>query len=313
MRVPRVPFPGPLALLPCPRTFTRRRAPARRRGGEGGGEGGETGARGAGRVRRRTAPGHRVAEPAAAAGDRPRRSRRPGCLNGRVTRASLEKQPHEVASMFDGVAANYDLTNDVISLGQARLWRKAVARAVDARPAQKVLDLAAGTATSSQPFVRAGAYVVPCDFSLGMLKVGKERHPWMPFTAGDGMKLPFRDEVFDTVTISFGLRNIQDTEVALRELYRVTKPGGRVVICEFSQPTWAPFRTVYTEYLMRAIPPAARAVSSNPDAYVYLAESIRDWPDQPALAALLQKAGWSNVAWRNLTGGVVALHRATRA
>ncbi|MBK5991152.1 demethylmenaquinone methyltransferase [Streptomyces sp. MBT58] len=230
-----------------------------------------------------------------------------------MTRASLDKQPHEVASMFDGVAANYDLTNDVISLGQARLWRKAVAAAVDARPAQKILDLAAGTATSSQPFAQAGAYVVPCDFSLGMLKVGKQSHPWMPFTAGDGMKLPFKDEVFDTVTISFGLRNIQDTETALRELYRVTKPGGRVVICEFSQPTWAPFRTVYTEYLMRALPPTARAVSSNPDAYVYLAESIRAWPDQPGLAALLQKAGWSKVAWRNLTGGVVALHRATRA
>nr|WP_202539970.1 demethylmenaquinone methyltransferase [Streptomyces sp. SID4937] len=234
-------------------------------------------------------------------------------MNGRVTRASLDKQPHEVASMFDGVAANYDLTNDVISLGQARQWRKAVAAAVDARPAQKILDLAAGTATSSQPFAQAGAYVVPCDFSLGMLTVGKRRHPWMPFTAGDGMKLPFKDEVFDTVTISFGLRNIQDTETALRELYRVTKPGGRVVICEFSQPTWAPFRTVYTEYLMRALPPTARAVSSNPDAYVYLAESIRAWPDQPGLAALLQKAGWSKVAWRNLTGGVVALHRATRA
>ncbi|MDX3376964.1 demethylmenaquinone methyltransferase [Streptomyces sp. NPDC012389] len=230
-----------------------------------------------------------------------------------MTRASLDKQPHEVASMFDGVAANYDLTNDVISLGQARQWRKAVAAAVDARPAQKILDLAAGTATSSQPFAQAGAYVVPCDFSLGMLTVGKRRHPWMPFTAGDGMKLPFKDEVFDTVTISFGLRNIQDTETALRELYRVTKPGGRVVICEFSQPTWAPFRTVYTEYLMRALPPTARAVSSNPDAYVYLAESIRAWPDQPGLAALLQKAGWSKVAWRNLTGGVVALHRATRA
>ncbi|MFD6803387.1 demethylmenaquinone methyltransferase [Streptomyces cyaneofuscatus] len=230
-----------------------------------------------------------------------------------MTRASLDKQPHEVASMFDGVAANYDLTNDVISLGQARQWRKAVAAAVDARPAQKILDLAAGTATSSQPFAQAGAYVVPCDFSLGMLEVGKRRHPWMPFTAADGMKLPFKDEVFDTVTISFGLRNIQDTETALRELYRVTKPGGRVVICEFSQPTWAPFRTVYTEYLMRALPPTARAVSSNPDAYVYLAESIRAWPDQPGLAALLQEAGWSKVAWRNLTGGVVALHRATRA
>ncbi|MER7908989.1 MULTISPECIES: demethylmenaquinone methyltransferase [unclassified Streptomyces] len=226
-----------------------------------------------------------------------------------MTRATLDKQPHEVASMFDDVAANYDLTNDVLSLGQDRRWRKEVAKAVDARPAQRILDLAAGTATSSQPFARAGAYVVPCDFSLGMLRVGKKNHPWMPFTAGDGTELPFRDDVFDAVTISFGLRNIQDTEQALRELYRVTKPGGRVVICEFSHPTWAPFRTVYEEYLMRALPPVARAVSSNPDAYVYLAESIQSWPDQPALAGLLQKAGWSKVAWRNLSGGIVALHR----
>ncbi|APY90860.1 demethylmenaquinone methyltransferase [Streptomyces alfalfae] len=226
-----------------------------------------------------------------------------------MTRASLDKQPHEVATMFDDVAERYDLTNDVLSLGQARLWRKEVAKAVDARPAQKVLDLAAGTATSSQPFARAGAYVVPCDFSLGMLRVGKGRHPWMPFTAGDGTKLPFKDDTFDAVTISFGLRNIQDTGAALRELYRVTRPGGRVVICEFSHATWAPFRTVYEEYLMRALPPVARAVSSNPDAYVYLAESIRSWPDQPALAGLLKDAGWSKVAWRNLTGGVVALHR----
>jgi demethylmenaquinone methyltransferase/2-methoxy-6-polyprenyl-1,4-benzoquinol methylase len=228
---------------------------------------------------------------------------------GGVTRASLDKQPHEVASMFDGVAKRYDLTNDVLSLGQARLWRKAVARAVDARPGQKVLDLAAGTATSSQPFAEAGAYVVPCDFSLGMLRVGKDRHPWMPFTAGDATRLPFKDDTFDAVTISFGLRNVQDTGTALAEMYRVTKPGGRVVISEFSRPVWAPFRTVYMEYLMKALPPVARAVSSNPDAYVYLAESIQEWPDQPSLAALLRKAGWGDVAWRNLTGGVVALHR----
>ncbi|WP_405613853.1 demethylmenaquinone methyltransferase [Streptomyces sp. NBC_01511] len=229
-----------------------------------------------------------------------------------MTRASLDKQPHEVASMFDDVAAKYDLTNDVISLGQARLWRKEVARAVGARPAQKILDLAAGTATSSMPFAATGAYVVPCDFSLGMLREGKKRHPWLPLAAGDATRLPFRDGVFDTVTISFGLRNVQDTDTALRELYRVTKPGGQVVICEFSQPTWEPFRTVYTEYLMRALPPVARTVCSNPDAYVYLAESVRAWPDQPALAGLLQKAGWSKVAWRNLTGGVVALHRGTK-
>lgn len=228
---------------------------------------------------------------------------------GSVNRASLDKQPHEVASMFDAVAANYDLTNDVLSFGQDRRWRKHVARAVDARPGQKVLDLAAGTGTSSLPFVEAGAYVVPCDFSQGMLREGKKRHPWLPLTAGDGTKLPFADDVFDAVTISFGLRNIADTGLALREMLRVTKPGGRIVICEFSHPTWAPFRTAYEEYLMRALPPVARAVSSNPDAYVYLAESIQSWPEQPQLARTLQEAGWEKAAWRNLSGGIVALHR----
>ncbi|MCC3652392.1 demethylmenaquinone methyltransferase [Streptomyces sp. S07_1.15] len=230
-----------------------------------------------------------------------------------MTRASLDKQPHEVAAMFDDVAPKYDLTNDVLSLGQTRLWRKAVVRAVDARPGERVLDLAAGTGTSSQPFAAAGAYVVPCDFSLGMLREGRKRQPHLPFTAGDATRLPFADGVFDAVTISFGLRNVQDTDTALAELLRVTKPGGRVVICEFSHPVLAPLRTVYTEYLMRALPPIATTVCSNPDAYVYLAESIRAWPDQPALAARLQKAGWSKVAWRNLTGGIVALHRGIRA
>lgn len=211
--------------------------------------------------------------------------------------------------MFDDVAERYDLTNDVLSLGQDRIWRRAVAKAVDARPAQRVLDLAAGTATSSLPFTKAGAYVVPCDFSLGMLQVGKRRHPWLPLTAGDATRLPFKDDTFDAVTISFGLRNVQGTERAMREMLRVTRPGGRVVICEFSHPTWAPFRTLYTEYLMRALPPVARRVSSNPDAYVYLAESIRDWPDQAELAAMLGDAGWSRVAWRNLSGGIATLHR----
>ena len=229
---------------------------------------------------------------------------------GGVTRASLDKQPHEVASMFDDVAAHYDLTNDVLSLGQARLWRKEVAKAVDARPAQKVLDLAAGTATSSQPFAAAGAYTVPCDFSLGMLRVGKERHPHMPFTAGDATKLPFRDDTFDAVTISFGLRNVQDTDAALREMYRVTKPGGRVVICEFSQPTWKPFRTVYTEYLMRALPPVATRGVLQPGG-VRLPRGVHPGLARPGRARRRgsREAGWSKVAWRNLTGGIVALHR----
>jgi demethylmenaquinone methyltransferase / 2-methoxy-6-polyprenyl-1,4-benzoquinol methylase len=215
--------------------------------------------------------------------------------------------------MFDAVAARYDLTNDVLALGQNRRWRKAVARAVAARPGERVLDLAAGTGTSSEPFAAAGAFTVPCDFSLGMLAEGKRRVAWLPFTAGDATRLPFADGAFDAVTISFGLRNVQDTDAALREMLRVTRPGGRLVVCEFSHPTWPPFRTLYSEYLMRALPPTARRVSSAPDAYVYLAESIRAWPDQPALAARLLRAGWRSVGWRNLSGGIVALHRGFKA
>jgi demethylmenaquinone methyltransferase/2-methoxy-6-polyprenyl-1,4-benzoquinol methylase len=229
-----------------------------------------------------------------------------------MSRASLEKSPHDVAAMFDGVAEKYDLTNTVLALRQDRRWRRAVAEALDLKPGEKALDLAAGTGTSSEPFVDAGVLTVPCDFSLGMLRVGRRRRPDMSFVAGDATRLPFADAAFDAVTISFGLRNVVDVTGALSELLRVTRPGGRLVICEFSHPTWAPFRTVYTEYLMRALPPVARAVSSNPDAYVYLAESIRAWPDQAGLAAQLQAAGWSEVAFRNLSGGIVALHRAVR-
>ena len=229
-----------------------------------------------------------------------------------MSRASLDKRPHEVAAMFDDVAARYDLTNDVLSLGQDRLWRRAVVRALDVRSGERVLDLAAGTGTSSEPFATAGASVVPADFSLGMLRVGKQRRPDLAFTAGDATRLPFADAAFDAATISFGLRNVVDTGAALRELLRVTRPGGRLVVCEFSTPVWAPFRTVYVNYLMRALPGVARRVSSNPESYVYLAESIRAWPDQAALAKVLQQAGWGEVAWRNLTGGVVALHRAVR-
>lgn len=214
--------------------------------------------------------------------------------------------------MFDDVAAKYDLTNDVLSLGQARLWRRAVAQSLAVSPGERVLDLGAGTGTSSLPFAAAGATVVPCDFSLGMLRQGKKRHPELPLTAGDATRLPFGDGVFDAATISFALRNVHDPDAALREMLRVVRPGGRLVICEFSHPTYRPLRTVYTEYLMRALPPVATAVSSSPDAYVYLAESIRAWPDQRELAARLQGAGWGSVAWRNLTGGIVALHRGTK-
>ncbi len=229
-----------------------------------------------------------------------------------MTRASLDKQPRDVAAMFDDVAGRYDRTNDVLSMGQDRLWRRAVVRAVDARPGERVLDIAAGTGTSSEPFADAGVEVVPADFSLGMLAVGNRRRPDLPFTAADAMRLPFADAVFDVVTMSFGLRNVASVDDALREFLRVTRPGGRLVVCEFSHPANRAFRTVYNEYLMRSLPTIARRVSSDPESYVYLAESIQAWPAQRELARRIAAAGWADVQWRNLTGGVVALHRAVK-
>jgi demethylmenaquinone methyltransferase/2-methoxy-6-polyprenyl-1,4-benzoquinol methylase len=230
-----------------------------------------------------------------------------------MSRASLEKTPHEVATMFDDAAERYDTTNGVLSMGQDRRWRSAVTSALDLRPGERVLDLAAGTGTSSEPLVAAGARVVACDFSLGMLRVGRRRRPDLSFVAGDALHLPYADGSFDAVTISFGLRNVNDLDAALRELLRVSAHGGRLLVCEFSSPTWAPWRTVYTGYLIRLLPLAARVVSSNPEAYRYLSESIQAWPDQAGLASRMRSAGWEDVAYRNLSGGIVALHRARRA
>jgi demethylmenaquinone methyltransferase/2-methoxy-6-polyprenyl-1,4-benzoquinol methylase len=225
-------------------------------------------------------------------------------------RAGLDKRPAEVAAMFDRVAGRYDLTNTVLSGGLDAGWRRATREALGARPGQTVLDVAAGTAVSTVELAADGVRAIACDFSQGMLRAGAARQ--VPKVAGDAMALPLADASVDGVVISFGLRNVADPRAALREFARVTRPGGRLVVCEFSSPTWSPFRTVYTEYLMKALPRIARTVSSNPEAYVYLAESIRAWPAQEELAGWLQEAGWGDVAWRNLTGGVVALHRGTR-
>ncbi len=215
-----------------------------------------------------------------------------------------------MAAMFDGVAQRYDLANDVLALGQTRVWRRAVVQAIKPVPGEMILDLAAGTGTSSVPFAKAGAHVIPTDFSLGMLRVGHQRQPELPFVAGDGLNLPYRDNSFDAATISFGLRNLTDRSAGLAEFRRVLKPGGRLVICEFSSPTLKPLRTIYTEYLMKALPAVATKVATNPDAYVYLAESIRAWPAQAELAEEITAAGFGEVQWRNLTGGIVAVHRA---
>jgi demethylmenaquinone methyltransferase/2-methoxy-6-polyprenyl-1,4-benzoquinol methylase len=227
-----------------------------------------------------------------------------------MSRANMDKNPEEVAAMFDGVAKRYDLVNDLLSLGQTKAWRRATTKIIDPKPGMKILDLAAGTGSSSEPLAAAGADVIPADFSDGMLAAGRKARPHLAFTKADALNLQFSDGQFDLVTISFGLRNTADIDLALAQMLRVTKPGGQLVVCEFSSPTFGPFRTIYTKYLMRALPWVAKRTSSNPDAYIYLAESIRAWPDQKALAAKIEAAGWSRVTWTNLTGGVVAVHKA---
>lgn len=229
-----------------------------------------------------------------------------------MSRANMDKNPEEVAAMFDGVAKRYDLVNDLLSLGRTKAWRKATTKAIEPRPGMKILDLAAGTGSSSEPLAAAGADVIPADFSEGMLAAGRKARPHLPFTKADALNLPFADGEFDVATISFGLRNTQKTAKALAEMYRVVKPGGLLVVTEFSSPTFGPFRTIYTNYLMRALPAIARKTSSNPDAYIYLAESIRAWPDQKGLAAEISAAGWVGTTWKNLTGGVVAVHKARK-
>jgi demethylmenaquinone methyltransferase/2-methoxy-6-polyprenyl-1,4-benzoquinol methylase len=230
-----------------------------------------------------------------------------------MTRAQLDKKPGEVSAMFDKVAERYDLLNDALSLGQDRHWRRVVARAVGARPGELILDLAAGTGTSSRTFTTTGARCVACDFSLGMLRVGaRHRAATVAFVAGDALDLPFADGAFDAVTISFGLRNVADPDAALGELLRVTRPGGRLVVCEFSHLRPPALNAVYEQYLGRALPVVARRLSGNAEAYDYLAESIRDWPGQKELAGRIGAAGWGGVRWLTLSFGVVALHLARR-
>lgn len=211
--------------------------------------------------------------------------------------------------MFDEVAPKYDRTNSLLSLGNSFLWRVQTVKAIAPVKGERILDVAAGTGTSSAAIARHGADVVALDFSPGMIEVGRRRHPSIEFVEGDATALPFKANEFDAATISFGLRNVENPRKALKELYRVVKPGGRVVICEFSKPPRALLRAGYGVYLKYVMPRVVGLSSSNPGAYSYLADSIDDWPDQVTLSQWLRGAGFSRVAYRNLTSGVVALHR----
>jgi len=225
-----------------------------------------------------------------------------------VTRANLNKDPDDVSKMFDGVANRYDFLNDLLSLGRTKAWRKVVTSIIGPKPGLKILDIAAGTGSSTRPLVDAGADVIALDFSAGMIEIGRKRHKDIKFVQGDALNLPFEENVFDVTTISFGLRNTSNIDSALKDSLRVTKSGGKIVIAEFSHPSNSIFRFIYLNYLMKAIPIISKKISKNPDAYVYLAESIRAWPNQEGLASKMRDAGWKSVAWQDLTFGIVAVH-----
>ncbi|MBV7362953.1 class I SAM-dependent methyltransferase [Actinomycetaceae bacterium TAE3-ERU4] len=224
----------------------------------------------------------------------------------------VDKDPQRVAGMFDKVAKNYDLANDLMTLGWDRIWRRAVRKALNPKPGQRILDLAAGTGTSTAYLAQSGAKLVAGDFSHGMIEQGRKKHPNLEFVWADAMDLPFADNEFDAATISFGLRNIADTQKGLSEMARVVRPGGTLLVAEFSRPVFGPARQAYELYLKTFLQGISGLVQDNPEAYTYLAESILQWPDQKKLSQIISECGWENVEYRNLTGGIVALHRATK-
>ncbi|MGO1392255.1 class I SAM-dependent methyltransferase [Agrococcus casei] len=226
-----------------------------------------------------------------------------------VSAADQEKQPDDVARMFDDTAKRYDTMNTLMTFGQAQLWRLQMTRAVRVKPGERILDVAAGTGSSAAPMAKAGALVTCVDLSEGMIAEGRKRNPDLEFIHASAEELPFDDNSFDAVTISYGLRNVQKPKQALAEFFRVLKPGGRVLIAEFSHPPVGVVKRGYETYMKIAIPGMAKLMSSNPDSYDYLLESIQKWPDQGTLSQWLRSSGFTRVAHRNLSMGIVAMHR----
>ena len=226
-----------------------------------------------------------------------------------------EEKSRHVAGVFDSVATRYDLMNDLMSAGLHRLWKRFAIETSGVRPGERVLDIAGGTGDLARLFAdRVGprGEVVLTDVNAAMLRRGRDRSldaGWiLPVAQCDAERLPFAPALFDCVSVAFGLRNMTHKDAALREMLRVLKPGGRLLVLEFSR-VWAPLQPLYDAYSFRVLPALGRWVANDAGAYRYLAESIRVHPDQDALKGMMEQAGFERVEYFNLAAGVVALHR----
>ena len=223
-----------------------------------------------------------------------------------------------VAEVFQSVAAKYDIMNDVMSLGVHRLWKRFTIDCSGARAGHKVLDLAGGTGDLTAKFSRIvgeNGKVVLADINDAMLKVGREKLRDLGIVANveyvqaNAEELPFPDNTFDIITIAFGLRNVTDKDKALASMYRVLKPGGRLLVLEFSKPTNDMLNKAYDLYSFHLLPKIGKLVANDSDSYQYLAESIRMHPEQEVLKSMMESAGFEQTTYHNLTAGIVALHR----
>ena len=230
----------------------------------------------------------------------------------------VEEKAERVRGVFDSVANSYDIMNDLMSFGIHRLWKHIAVDLAGVRSGMKVLDLASGTGDLASRFaglVGPEGEVVMSDINLAMLEQGRKRmvdegHAGnVEYMQIDAESIPFPDNSFNVVTIAFGLRNVTHKEQALREMYRVLKPGGRALVLEFSKPVSKPLGKLYDLYSFRALPLIGRLVAKDADSYRYLAESIRMHPDQETLREMMEAAGFERCDYHNLTGGIVAVHR----
>jgi demethylmenaquinone methyltransferase/2-methoxy-6-polyprenyl-1,4-benzoquinol methylase len=231
---------------------------------------------------------------------------------------AVSEKASRVRGVFDSVASKYDVMNDLMSMGIHRLWKRQAIEMSGAREGQQILDLAGGTGDLSIQFARivgARGRVVLSDINASMLQNGRERLinegvlGNVEFVQINAEQIPFPENSFDCVTISFGLRNVTDKEQALRSIHRVLKPGGRLLVLEFSKPTNETFRSLYDFYSFNILPKIGKVVADDEESYRYLAESIRMHPDQETLRGMMDEAGFSRTEYFNMTGGVVALHR----